>query len=236
MEVGPTTHYMMGGVQVDGDIADVDVPGLVRRGRMRRRVARRESAGRQFAFRSAGVRQARRRVRREVREGQRSGAGESRGCRCRGQGGSGAVRTRSGGRESVHRAERAAGHDAGPGRHRAHGKRDAAGARQDRRPCARARPRPGSRAISEYNTGWHTALDLDNMLSISEIDRARRASSARKAAAGTSATIIRRRAPSGASTTCRSSQGVRTGSPKVERVPVVPLTDEMKQVIEEKKK
>ena len=29
--------------------------------------------------------------------------------------------------------------------------------------------RPGSRGNREYNTGWHTALDLDNLLTISEI-------------------------------------------------------------------
>ena len=28
MEVGPTTHYMMGGVRVDGDSQMSDVPGL----------------------------------------------------------------------------------------------------------------------------------------------------------------------------------------------------------------
>ena len=67
MEVGPTTHYMMGGIQVDARIADVDGAGLVRGGRMRRGIAWSESPGRQFAFRSFGVRQARRRIRGEIR-------------------------------------------------------------------------------------------------------------------------------------------------------------------------
>ena len=35
MEIGPTTHYMMGGVRVDADTQMSDVPGLVRRRRMR---------------------------------------------------------------------------------------------------------------------------------------------------------------------------------------------------------
>ena len=67
MEVGPTTHYIMGGVRVDARHADVDRAGLVRGGRMRGRHQRRESARRQLALRPHRVRQARRRVRGEVR-------------------------------------------------------------------------------------------------------------------------------------------------------------------------
>ena len=67
MEVGPTTHYIMGGVRVDARHADVDRARAVRGGRMRRRDQRRQPAGRQLAVRPAGVRQARRRVRGEVR-------------------------------------------------------------------------------------------------------------------------------------------------------------------------
>ena len=71
MEVGPTTHYIMGGIQVDGDTQMSFGAGTVRGGRMRGGLARSESPGRQFAVRLAGVRQARRRVRREIREGKR---------------------------------------------------------------------------------------------------------------------------------------------------------------------
>ena len=52
MEIGPTTHYMMGGVQVDGDTQMSIGAGLVRGGRMRGGIAWSESAGRQFALRS----------------------------------------------------------------------------------------------------------------------------------------------------------------------------------------
>ena len=107
--------------------------GLVRRGRMRGGTARSESAGREFALRLAGVRQARRRVRREIRQGKRGREAGSGPGGCGGQGGAGSVRARRGGRESVCRAERAAGRDAGPGRHRAHRKRNAAGAGKDQR-------------------------------------------------------------------------------------------------------
>ena len=70
MEVGPTTHYIMGGVRVDADTQMSNVPGPVRRRRVRRRHQRREPARRQLAVGPARVRQARRRVRREVRDGQ----------------------------------------------------------------------------------------------------------------------------------------------------------------------
>ena len=43
---------------------------------------------------------------------------------------------------------------------------------EHRRSCRRARRKAGITGNREYNTGWHTALDLDNLLTISEIDRA----------------------------------------------------------------
>ena len=49
MEVGPTCHYMMGGVRVDRGNAGIDRAGPVCGGRMWRRTARGQSAGRQFA-------------------------------------------------------------------------------------------------------------------------------------------------------------------------------------------
>ena len=56
MEVGPTTHYVMGGIRVDADTGRDDRPGPVRRGRGRRRDARREPAGRQLAVGPARLR------------------------------------------------------------------------------------------------------------------------------------------------------------------------------------
>ena len=64
MEVGPTTHYMMGGVRVDGDTQMSHRARALRRRRVRGRAARRQPAGRQFALGPARVRQAGRRVRR----------------------------------------------------------------------------------------------------------------------------------------------------------------------------
>ena len=56
MEVGPTCHYVMGGVEVDADTAATSVPGPVRRRRGRGRHARVQPARRQQPLRPAGVR------------------------------------------------------------------------------------------------------------------------------------------------------------------------------------
>ena len=48
MEIGPTCHYIMGGVQVDADTAATAVPGPVRRRRSGRRHARRQPSRRQL--------------------------------------------------------------------------------------------------------------------------------------------------------------------------------------------
>ncbi len=67
MEIGPTCHYVMGGVEVDADTELSGGDRAVRRGRVLRRHARLEPAGRQLAVRPAGLRPAGRRVRRGVR-------------------------------------------------------------------------------------------------------------------------------------------------------------------------
>ena len=61
MEVGPTTHYVMGGIRVDAETGATTVAGPVRGGRGGRRDARREPARRQLAVGPARVRGADRR-------------------------------------------------------------------------------------------------------------------------------------------------------------------------------
>ena len=77
MEVGPTTHYVMGGVRVDAETQMSTVPGLFAAGECAAGHERSESAGRQFALGPAGVRQARRRVRGEVRQTRTATAGST---------------------------------------------------------------------------------------------------------------------------------------------------------------
>lgn len=81
MEVGPTCHYVMGGVDVDPDTAAATgVPGLFAARRGRGRYARLQPARRQLPLRSAGLRAPRRAPRGPLRPGDRglghpSGAG-----------------------------------------------------------------------------------------------------------------------------------------------------------------
>ena len=78
MEVGPTTHYIMGGVRVDADTQMSTHSRAVRRGRMRVGHQRRQPSRRQLAVGPDRVRQARRRVRGRVRAQERRGAGRRR--------------------------------------------------------------------------------------------------------------------------------------------------------------
>ena len=69
MEVGPTCHYMMGGVRVDAETQASTVPGLFAAGEVAGGHARRQPPRRQLAVGSAGVRPARRPARRRIRVG-----------------------------------------------------------------------------------------------------------------------------------------------------------------------
>jgi succinate dehydrogenase / fumarate reductase flavoprotein subunit len=86
----------------------------------------------------------------------------------------------------------------------------------------------------EYNTGWHTALDLDNMLSISEMI-AIAALERKESRGGHFRDDYPEKDAEWGKYNLKIARGA-DGRPKVERVPVVPLTDEMKQVIEEQSK
>ena len=102
-----------------------------------------------------------------------------------------AVRPRQLGREPVRRQRRPAGHDAEhlsascAWRTRCSEALEELEALQDAR-----REREGVAGNREYNPGWHTALDLHNLLTVSEAITRCGASSARRAAAATSATTI----------------------------------------------
>jgi succinate dehydrogenase / fumarate reductase flavoprotein subunit len=85
----------------------------------------------------------------------------------------------------------------------------------------------------EYNTGWHTALDLDNMLIISEMI-AMAAIERKESRGGHFRDDYPDKNADWGKYNLRISKGA-DGQPHLERVPVVALTDEMKQVIEENK-
>ncbi len=71
MEVGPTTHYVMGGIRVDADTGATTVPGLYAAGEVAGGHARREPARWQLAVGPARVRRADRRRGRRPRGDER---------------------------------------------------------------------------------------------------------------------------------------------------------------------
>ena len=86
---------------------------------------------------------------------------------------------------------------------------------------------PGNR---EYNPGWHTALDLHNLLTVSEA-MCLSAEQRTESRGGHFREEYPEKSKEGSTynTVVRKAQD---GSMEVERVPVVPQTDEMKQIIE----
>ena len=85
----------------------------------------------------------------------------------------------------------------------------------------------------EYNAGWHTALDLHSLLTVSEI--VTRAALERKESRGAQ---FRDDYPEKSEEWAKYNLRVTKaagGDPEVTRVPIVPVPAELKQVIEEQK-
>jgi succinate dehydrogenase / fumarate reductase flavoprotein subunit len=86
----------------------------------------------------------------------------------------------------------------------------------------------------EYNTGWHTALDLDNLLTISEI--VAKAALERKESRGAQ---FRDDYPEKSGEWGKYNLRITRnadGTPNVQKTPVVVVPEELKQVIEEQAK
>jgi succinate dehydrogenase / fumarate reductase flavoprotein subunit len=168
MEIGPTTHYMMGGVRVDGDTQMSTVPGLFAAGEV--------AAGLHGANRLGGNSLSDLLV-----FGQRAGAHAARFASER------QARATGVDDAAVDAAARAAlapfERDGGEGPyHVQHAlqetMQDLVGIVRREEEMARAleeiarlRERAGGVAVAgnrEYNPGWHTALDLRNLLTVSE--------------------------------------------------------------------
>ena len=171
MEVGPTTHYVMGGVRVDGDTQSSTVPGLYAAGEC--------AAGLHGANRLGGNSLSdllvfgKRAGEHAAAFAREQGAASDR----RGRGGRGRARG-AGSRSIAGRPPTVAGRTR-CSRSCRRLMQDLRGYRPDRGRdgCARWRRSSGSGSgrvdvgVSgnrEYNPGWHTALDLSNLLTISE--------------------------------------------------------------------
>jgi succinate dehydrogenase / fumarate reductase flavoprotein subunit len=234
MEIGPTTHYMMGGVRVDGDTQMSTVPGLFAAGET--------GAGLHGANRLGGNSLSDLLV-----FGQRSGEHAAKFARSSGSArvNEGEVdraveaalapfdRATSAGAESPyaiqHELQDMMQDLVGIVRREDEMQRALAG-------IAKLQARAGKTAVSgnrEYNPGWHTALDLPNLLDVSEAIT--RAALERKESRGAQfRDDYPEKSPEYGSFNIVVRRGAN-GAMELERVNVRPLPDELKQVIEEQK-
>jgi succinate dehydrogenase / fumarate reductase flavoprotein subunit len=233
MEIGPTVHYVMGGVQVDGDTQMSSVPGLFAAGEC--------AAGLHGANRLGGNSLSDLLV-----FGKRAGEYAAKFAKENGAGRVNQAEIDAAARKALEPFERgAAGENPFTvqsdlqemmqklvGIVRTENEMQEALAEIPKLQARAARA--GIAGNREYNTGWHTALDLDNLLTISEIVTI--AGIERKESRGAH---FRDDYPDKSAEWTKYNLKItkgRDGKPSVERMPVCVLTDEMKQCIEEQSK
>jgi succinate dehydrogenase / fumarate reductase flavoprotein subunit len=232
MEIGPTVHYVMGGVQVDGDNQMSSVPGLFAAGEC--------AAGLHGANRLGGNSLSDLLV-----FGKRAGEYAAKFAKENAAGSINPADIDASAKKALEPFERgAAGENPFTvqsdlqemmqklvGIVRTENEMQEA---LSEIPKLQARAaRAGIAGNREYNTGWHTALDLDNLLTISEIVTI--AGIERKESRGAH---FRDDYPEKSAEWGKYNLKIvkgPDGKPKVERMPVCPLTDEMKKCIEEQK-
>ncbi len=234
MEIGPTTHYFMGGIQVDGDTQMTSVPGLFAAGEC--------AAGLHGANRLGGNSLSDLLV-----FGQRAGEHAAAFARRQQPETPGAVQDQI--HAAIARAE--APFERGPGGESPYAIQHAlqeimqnwVGIVRTEEELQRAleaiadlrhrAERVGVGGNREYNPGWHTALDLESLLTVSEL--VARAGLERRESRGghfrddfpgkddnwAKVNLVLRRGPD--------------GRPESRSVPVPPLPEELRQAIEENK-
>jgi succinate dehydrogenase / fumarate reductase flavoprotein subunit len=232
MEVGPTTHYAMGGVQVDGDTQMSTVPGLFAAGEV--------AAGLHGANRLGGNSLSDLLV-----FGQRAGEHAAAYASRVGMGTADAGEVDLAARQALAPFERANGGE-GPFQiqHDLQAKMqdlvgivrreeemvealDVIAGLRDRATNVGA---PGNR---EYNPGWHTALDLDNLLTVSEA--VTRAAIERKESRGAQFRDDYPQKDDAYGTFNLIIRKAADGSMTLTREPIPPMPDELKNIIEEMK-
>jgi len=233
MEVGPTTHYVMGGVRVDAETQMSTAPGLFAAGEC-----------------AAGINGANRLGGNSLSDllvfGRRAGEHAARFARESGPGRIDPARVDAAARQAVEPFERRDGHADGPYRVQ----HDLQEMMQDlvgivRKESEMRQALEGLRALGErarrvgvdgnreYNPGWHTALDLPNLLTASEA--VTRSALERKESRGAH---FREDFPDKDPAAARFNVVVRKGAEgemRVERVPIPEMPVELRQVIEEMK-
>ncbi len=230
MEIGPTTHYMMGGVRVDGDSQMSDVPGLFAAGEC--------GAGLHGANRLGGNSLSDLLV-----FGKRAGEYAAQFSKEHGTASVDMAQVDQVAKESLEPFERTGEspyqvqHDlqdlmqdkVGIVRRQAEMEEALSGILKLRERAKHV----GVGGNREYNPGWHTALDLDNLLTVSEA--VTRAALVRKESRGAH---FRDDFPEKDVTLGSFNLVVRKGQDgqmQVAREALIPLRDDLKQIIEEMK-
>ena len=233
MEVGPTTHYMMGGVRVNGDTQMSTVPGLFAAGEV--------AAGLHGANRLGGNSLSDLLV-----FGERAGRFAAQFAREQGAGEINVAQVEQAAQRALEPFERNGANAEGPYQIQ-HAlqemMQDLVGIVRKEDEMLRAleglqklRKRGGQVAVPgnrEYNPGWHTALDLDNLLTVSEAIA--RAAVERKESRGAH---FREDYPDKDAAAGKFNIVVRKGtddSMEVRRQPLPEMPAELKQIIEEMK-
>jgi succinate dehydrogenase / fumarate reductase flavoprotein subunit len=233
MEVGPTTHYIMGGVRVDAETQMSTVPGLFAAGEC-----------------AAGINGANRLGGNSLSDllvfGQRAGQHSARFARENGQGSIASGQVDRAARAALEPFERKGSDADGPYRVQ----HDLQEMMQDlvgivRNEAEMQRALEGLKGLwerarqvpvhgnREYNPGWHTALDLPNLLTASEA--VTRSALERKESRGAH---FREDFPDKDPAAAKFNIVVRRGTDgqmRVDRVPIPEMPAELKQVIEEMK-
>ena len=234
MEVGPTTHYIMGGVRVDGDTQMSTLPGLFAAGEC--------AAGLHGANRLGGNSLSDLLV-----FGKRAGEHAAHFARAHDAGPVDAVQVDGAARAALEPFERAAsGKHEGPYQiqhdlqrtmqelvgivRREEEMRRALDCIGSLRVRARRAAVPGNR---EYNPGWHTALDLPNLLTVSEAIT-RSALERRESRGGHFREDHPDKDPAAGTFNVIVERG-RDGEMRIDRQPLPPLPEPLRRIIEEMK-
>jgi succinate dehydrogenase / fumarate reductase, flavoprotein subunit len=230
MEIGPTTHYMMGGVQVDPDSQMSTVSGLFAAGEC--------AAGLHGANRLGGNS-----LSDLIVFGQRAGQFAAQFSKDHGAGQINTEQVESAARRALEPFDRgSSGENPFTVQHElqemmqdlvgiVRREEEILSAVEKIEKLKTRAARAGVTGNRDYNTGWHTALDLDNLLTVSEIIA--RAAIERKESRGAH---FRDDYPDKSEKWAQCNLRIRKaadGGVRLEEVPVKEMPAELKQVIEE---
>ena len=231
MEIGPTTHYMMGGVRVDGDTQMSDVPGLFAAGEC--------AAGLHGANRLGGNSLSDLLV-----FGKRAGEHAAKFAKENSLGGIRAEELAATEKWTLAPFEREGPENPFTVQHELQGmmqnlvgivrqEQEMLQALDNIRKLSDTASRVSVAGNRDFNAGWHTALDLTNLLTVSEI--VTRAALERKESRGAH---FREDYPNKEAEYAKFNivaQKARDGSVQLSRVPIAAMRTDLQQIIEEMK-